>query len=358
LNITSINPSSGNVGIGTNNPGQNLHVHNNSSTAYIQLTAGTTMGTGQYNGLELATVIGGDAFIIQNEDANLRVNVNGSEAMRIEPSNRYVGIGTNAPLAPLHVHGHVSTGIGANQGAYFGWAWNGGALTYNNSNINLNVSIRSNQSIACNAYLISFSDRRIKKDIIELTDDTSLQKIRLLKPTSYKYRDPIMKNESNTVDGFIAQEVKEIMPHAVGIVNDIIPNIMMLGTSITDGSNNYILTIPNFDTSTLETDTSGNIYSKLKIVLDNDDSVLVNINELISPTELKVETDESLPEDIFIYGQEVDNMHTLIKDKIFTTGISALQEVDRQLQAEKAKVATLESQMAVVLTRLAALEST
>ena len=221
----------------------------------------------------------------------------------------------------------------------------------------MNVSIRSNQSIACNAYLLSFSDRRIKKDIIELTDDTSLQKIRLLKPSSYKYRDPIMKNESNTIDGFIAQEVKEIMPHAVGIVNDFIPNIMMLGTSITDGSNNYILTIPNFDTSTLETDTSGNIYPKLKIVVDNDISVLVNINDLISSTELKVETDESLPEEIFIYGQEVDNMHTLIKDKIFTTGISALQEVDRQLQAEKAKVATLESQMADVLTRLAALES-
>ena len=71
-----------------------------------------------------------------------------------------------------------------------------------------------------------------------------------------------------------------------------------------------------------------------------------------------------LPSEIFIYGQEVDNKHILVKDRIFAVGISALQEVDRQLQAEKTKtatletkVATLETQLADVLARLSALES-
>jgi hypothetical protein len=37
--------------------------------------------------------------------------------------------------------------------------------------------------------------------------------------------------------------------------------------------------------------------------------------------------------------------------------MSALQEVDRQLQAEKVKVATLETQLTDVLARLSSLES-
>ena len=128
---------------------------------------------------------------------------------------------------------------------------------------------------------------------------------------------------------------------------------MILGTSIIDGSNNYILTIPDFDTSTLEMDASNNLYPKLKIFLDKDEKRIVNIKEIVSATQLKVETDESLPEEIFIYGQEVDNVHTIIKDKIFTTGISALQEVDRQQQADKAKIASLETQVSTLETQLA-----
>ena len=47
--------------------------------------------SGEYNGLQLAIGTTGDAFLIQNENINLRINVNGNEAMRID-SNRNVGI--------------------------------------------------------------------------------------------------------------------------------------------------------------------------------------------------------------------------------------------------------------------------
>jgi uncharacterized protein YceH (UPF0502 family) len=65
---------------------------------------------------------------------------------------------------------------------------------------------------------------------------------------------------------------------------------------------------------------------------------------------------------IFIYGQTTDKFNTITKSHIFTTGIAALQEVDRQLQAEKAKtsaleaqVASLESQLALLISRVDAL---
>ena len=80
--------------------------------------------------------------------------------------------------------------------------------------------------------------------------------------------------------------------------------------------------------------------------------MFVEIQEVISHTELKVVISDNninnLPAKVFIYGQIVDNKHILIKDRIFSVGISALQEVDRQLQAEKAKVSALEARISAL----------
>jgi len=53
---------------------------------------------------------------------------------------------------------------------------------------------------------------------------------------------------------------------------------------------------------------------------------------------------------IFVFGQKVNDFLTLNKAAIWTVATAALQEVDRQLQAEKAKVADL-------LARVTALEN-
>jgi hypothetical protein len=60
---------------------------------------------------------------------------------------------------------------------------------------------------------------------------------------------------------------------------------------------------------------------------------------------------------LFVYGQEVDDFVYIKKEAIWTVATAALQEVDRQLQAEKVKVATLETQLADLLARVQALES-
>ena len=44
---------------------------------------------------------------------------------------------------------------------------------------------------------------------------------------------------------------------------------------------------------------------------------------------------------LFIFGQEVDNFNGIKKDYIFTIATAALQQVDRELQAEKIKTETL-----------------
>ena len=143
------------------------------------------------------------------------------------------------------------------------------------------------------------------------------------------------------------------------IVTDYIPNVLLPADCVSDISNNhYTLSILNFDTSNLELDASNNLFPKLKLILDDNNTELtVTIRNIVSNTQIQIETDESIPSKVVVYGQEVDNVHVLIKDKIFTTGIAALQEIDRQQQADKAKIVTLEQTLALFEQRIAALEN-
>ena len=362
--------SSGYVGIGTTSPGSKLDVngsirgaYNANTASYFGRAAIGYVGHNDWAGFAHLDANNTSSYAIIHNSSGMTIlnsgngqdllfRINNSTKMTLA-SNGNVGIGTTSPGYPLQIVGHSTVSA---QG------WNFRAITeMDHGTRTFNTSIFCNQSIGTSAWIFTSSDSRIKKDIVEINDDTSLQKIRLLKPSTYKYRDPFTKGDFDTVDGFIAQEVKEVMPHATNTITECIPNIMLTGTSVSDVSNNYIITISTFDTATLELDASGNIFPKLKIYINDDNGaekeVYVTIKEIVSTTQIKVESEETIPSELYVYGQEVDNMHVLIKDKIFTTGISALQEVDRQQQADKAKIASLETQVAELLTRLTALEN-
>ena len=57
-------------------------------------------------------------------------------------------------------------------------------------------------------------------------------------------------------------------------------------------------------------------------------------------------------EDVFVYGQVVQDFHHLNKDYLWTIATSALQEVDRQLQQEKAQNDRLEARLQALETKL------
>ena len=52
--------------------------------------------------------------------------------------------------------------------------------------------------------------------------------------------------------------------------------------------------------------------------------------------------------EIFVWGQKVNDFHHLNKDYLWTIGTAALQEVDRQLQAEKVKTRELEQKLEIL----------
>jgi hypothetical protein len=60
---------------------------------------------------------------------------------------------------------------------------------------------------------------------------------------------------------------------------------------------------------------------------------------------------------VFIWGKQVNDFHTLDYTKINMLAIPAIQELDKQLTAEKAKNATLEDMILVLNERVTAIES-
>jgi len=271
-----------------------------------------------------------------------------------------VGIGTTSPGYPLHVATSVTNLRDTTLAAW--WANSDGsasALAGGNGQFNVDVGIYTGSMLLSSTLYIQ-SDRRIKSHIVDVEDDRALRDLRLLKPKTYMYKDTITRGDQH-VYGFIAQEVKEVLDYASYYITDTIPNIYQTATFTSD-----ILTL---NTADLSRDASGALFTKLKIKTREGKDEFVNIVDVLDAHTLKVdkdltewggalnETGQVVPGDkIFVYGQEVNDFHNLNKDAIWTVATAALQEVDRQLQAEKQKTAALQTAFDALLERVVALE--
>jgi hypothetical protein len=216
--------------------------------------------------------------------------------------------------------------------------------------------------IATGKGFLAESDRRIKTQIVDVVDDVALIMFRKLKPKTYNYKDTIIRG-NGTVYGFIAQEVGDVVPYSIVRETQTIPNIYETSIFVED-----TLTLA-FNTSELSRDASGALFTKLKVKTRDLKDEFVNILEVIDEHTIKVDKDltewggqldasgQVVPGDkIFVYGQEVNDFHNLDKDAIWTVATAALQEVDRQLQAEKQKTAALQTAFDALLERVVALE--
>ena len=126
-------------------------------------------------------------------------------------------------------------------------------------------------------------------------------------------------------------------------------NPKTLNEAQTNVSDSNVITFSSFNTSNLETTTS---KIRLKCIDGNDKEV--SIVEVIDETKIRVNEDLSecigaVDEDgnvvsgnqIFVYGEEVDDFVFLKKEVFIPICVSSIQELDRRLEAEKTKVADL-----------------
>jgi hypothetical protein len=233
--------------------------------------------------------------------------------------------------------------------------WNGVQVTNFSSQLN-NIGLYVSTGIVANnlwvGYDIAFhSDARIKKDIIDIDDGEALAILRLIEPKKYKYKDST--RPTGEVIGFIAQQIRDVLPHAHKYSLETLPNIQQVGVVIDD-----IITT-NTD-MVFEYDDQGNLFSTIVVYGETFDNPTKIQFEIIDARSIRF-TGELPPlrvinyvSCVYIQGQEVNNFNTVKKDVIFTVSVAALQEVDRQLQSEKEKTILLESRLASLEARMMA----
>jgi hypothetical protein len=186
-----------------------------------------------------------------------------------------------------------------------------------------NVDMLKDKNITCGTVTCTgiaiTSDRRIKKNIEPLNSETSLGLLRNMIPVQYQLKDCLKE-----VYGFIAQDLSTSIPNTVSCHTRFIPNIYETGNC--EGS---VLTFSRFNTSDLSRDSFKKLYNKIKI-----DEKVVCILEILDEKRVKLDTEFS--GEVFVFGQEVQDMLSIDSHQILTVTTSAVKELDvKVLQLEE-----------------------
>ena len=410
----------GNVGIGTTAPKGLLHIYGNSHqdahsidyAGLLRLSESSTNGHGHglwglinmpdsvasSSAAENYYMIGRGHQYSDNcltlhvpTDGSIDMTSTGAVRMMKIQGNGNVGIGTTSPVVKLHVapsaaftnpSNFVTDGTyisdvyhkqGGSYSAYFaghstggsspyysGWAGDYDQGAYEAANA---TSAYFEAGIMVGGRVWLESDERIKHGIEVINDSFALRTIREIECYTYFYNDMIRRTPEITL-GFLAQEVREKFPMAVKMKQDFLPVAMtfaqdIIWEEIIDNSKNkFKLTIP-----ILHKDASNNIVehepgTKFKFYLTD---VSNNINNQDFCVSTLLEDGKSFilekkSKYVFIYGYLVDDFHILDKEKIFTLHHSAIQEIDKIQQADKAEIAELKTEVATLKSELASVK--
>jgi hypothetical protein len=144
-----------------------------------------------------------------------------------------------------------------------------------------------------------------------------------IEPKTYKYVDKIAKGD-NKVYGFIAQQIREVIPEAISIQKSYIPNIMLLADY-----DNSIVTLPSQPTKIIIKQND-----KIKCYDKDNEEIYVDVVEVINELTFRINEIKYTDTKIFVYGTYIDDFHTLDKTYIFTLNVCATQELHRRIEAQ------------------------
>jgi len=277
-------------------------------------------------------------LISYGSNASINFFTNNSNNRLTILSSGLIGINTNSPSFALDVNGTNllnTCNVGGRPEVYFNAnvSINNTLFAGNSTNI-ADVVARFIGSIVTTSYVLSSSDFRIKTNINNLDNYSSLNKILSIEVKKYNYKD-IIQNQNKIHYGFIAQQIKEIIPDAITLTSDFIPNIYSLcsNNSNTIIIPEIILSNNNININDEITIINGNNYEKNNYIITNINSNQITINENLNCS------------NCFVYGTKVNDYHVLNKDSIYVLNTSAIQELYKIIQEQKKLIDNLYEQI-------------
>lgn len=171
------------------------------------------VGVGAYNPVAKLDVRGDAVFNEDGGDNDFRIESDDdTHALFVKGSTGWVGIGNNSPQAKLHVAGNIKFGSGEE----FGDGGSNEIFAFGTlrpkytAEYDLGTSSYKWVDIWATNGTIQTSDRRLKKDIVEIP--YGLSEIMKLKPVKFKWNNHYDQNEKL---GLIAQDVLPIVKEVV-----------------------------------------------------------------------------------------------------------------------------------------------
>jgi hypothetical protein len=319
-----LNPEGGNVGINIVSPKSALDVNGKISATSLTTTGDIKTGTG--NILTTSLTTSGDI-----KTANLNASGN-------------IGIGTTSPTAPLHVNTQMTS---SNDKNCYVWSYypknqrsnspfdpqlNSQRIPPGNASL---VSIKAKGTIYA-AQLFAFSDFRIKTKNELSNSNQDLQTLLQLEITDYEYIDQVGKG-NGVHKGLIAQQVESIFPQAVRQATDFIPSIYTMASKLEADLDKEQLSITIDKAHELQ---AGDL---VRLIIDTKE-VENEVVQIIDSKTFVVKDWTETTEKLFVFGKQVDDFRSVDYDAVAMLGVSATQQLHKEVQETKKENQLLKAQ--------------
>jgi len=309
------------VGIGTNNPNFALDVNGRMEDVAANAQAGMwftdpVLGQRAFVGLDTQGYVG--LWGARGAGWSLNMNV----------TNGYVGIGTTTPAYPLDVENYVYTSV--NDYGYLSASTTPTGHIAGNSGTSY-FSIYAIGRILTGAEFDAASDARIKEIADRSDTREDLATVRQLQITDYRKVDQVQYG-GRLEKGVIAQEVEKVVPEAVSTSTNYIPNIYARAAAV--NCTNQMLRLTMAQPHGLV------VGDQVKLITDQE-TLQVRVTAVPSPLVFVVEAGKSAPAQVFVYGKQVGDYRSVNYDRLFTTGLGAIQELAKRMDAVEAREARM-----------------
>lgn len=235
-----------------------------------------------------------------------------------------VGIGTTAPLAPLHISS-ANTVVENSTNHYFSYATASSIISLPGGTYNVGLLVDYDivtKNSFVSAQTATTSDARIKNIIGLSNNQQDLDKVRQIQITNYRYKDAhTWGNQS--FKKVIAQQVEEVYPQAVRKMTSIIPDIYALADQVVFEATSKHLTVTmskNYDVKVGET---------IEFILEKEGKVQ-GVVASVAGNSFTVKNWQYPTDKIFVFGREVKDFRSVDYEAISMLGISAIQQLAKE----------------------------